>query len=182
MRLHEDLRSPFNGDLCSVDFVVSVCDFSLCKVLDVPVRACIRPKPHDVSLLMVCGRRRWYVLRCRYATQTLRSQHGPSKLNSCTEVCVCKWQLSHISHISLLLPAEMIAGRLLLMLKAFVLCMEFVGIGMIHRSQGLTAPKIRQALHLTARPCRNCRMSVPSSRLSLEQVGTIAAQRSRLTH
>lgn len=133
-----------------------------------------------VNVSMVCG-------RPQVACLALQIRHANSQvaawieydLVSCT-LSVCYVKSSHVEVISL--PAEMIAGRQLLMPRAFVLCMECVGTGMIHRSQGLTAPEIRQALHLTARPCRNCRMSVPSSPLSLEQVGTIAAQRSRLTH
>lgn len=124
--------------------------------------------------------------RPQVACLALQIRHAHSQVAARIEydlvsgtLSICHVKLSRIKLISL--PAEMIAGRQLLTPRAFVLCMEFVGTGMIHRSQGLTARKIRQAPHLTARPCRSCRMSARSLPLSLEQVGITAAQRSRLT-
>lgn len=77
------------------------------------------------------------------------------------------------------LAAEMVAGKLSPMPRAFVPCTGFVGTARI--DQGLTVLRIRQAPHLTAQPCRNCRMSVLSSPLNLEEMQIIAAQRSRST-
>lgn len=78
------------------------------------------------------------------------------------------------------LPAEVIAGKQSPMPRAFVPCTGFVGTARM--DQGLTVPRIRQVPHLTAKPCRNCRMSVLSLPLSLEEAATIAAQRSKSTH
>lgn len=57
--------------------------------------------------------------------------------------------------------------------------MEFVVTA--QTSQGLTALTTKQAPHLTAKPCRNLRMSALSLPLSLAQMESIAAQWSRLT-